>query len=143
MKFKNRIEKCQCHPEKVRILMVIELILILYLACYLNICNATQPNLIQHSQSKIISHLGLLDNAQLFDTIKENQEAINSVHEPVRRGDNEIADIKAELSKLLSRVNDLERREATYITPLTKGRFCKTKFNTLQMLKKSCRKSCN
>lgn len=78
-------------------------------------------------QSKILSHLGLLDNSELFDSIRENQKVANSAHETVRRDDSEIADIKAVLSSLLSKVNDLERRDVSFKTPATKRKFCESK----------------
>lgn len=101
--------------------MVIELrdktvtITLYLLACCLYPSNAIPRDLPKqtHNQGKIISHLGLLDNSELFDSIRENQEVANSVHEPARRGDSEIADIKAAISSLLSKVNELERRDVT------------------------------
>lgn len=110
--------------------MVIKLLAILCLAYYLNAANAIQP---ARNQEKIYSHLGLLDNAELFDTIRENQKTANIAHETVKKHVDEIANIKAVLSNLLSKVNSLEKQSESYVTASTKGKFCNFEcFNTTQ-----------
>lgn len=99
--------------------MVFELITVFYFACCLNISNSLQST---HQQSKIESHLGLLDNEKLFDNIREDSKIVNNHQESVQKSDNnDIAEIRAVLSNLLLKVNDLERRAASF-TLFTHGK---------------------
>lgn len=94
----------------------------------------TQLNSPQNEQS-IKSHLGLLDNDKSFDFIRENQELARNALQPISipnnalppkpKSNDEIASLKAVLSSLLSKVNDLERRDTPFTTNTAKGRFSK------------------
>lgn len=86
--------------------MVIELT-ILYFTWWLHFSIATELIQQPSNQSRTDSHIGLLDNAKLFDNIKENLEVGEN-------SNNEIADIKAVLSSLLSKVNALEKRDTLF-----------------------------
>lgn len=110
---------------------------ILYLTCCFSICNSLQSHLNNPQETQRLiqnreTHLGLLDNDKLFDAIIEDEKILNSPEAvsqnnadlAVLKSNDEVADIKAILSNLLSKVNDLERLErrgASYLKTNTES----------------------
>lgn len=107
----SHIRKCRCHLLMIGLkkMLLNELVAILCILCYFNNSESIELHLITHPQERY--NEAVVESSQLdYETAKNFRKAISGMAR--RQGDDYTANMKEILSDLLSKMNDIDRRNA-------------------------------